>query len=210
MNVNKDVYSTREAAKLLGVSVKTIQLWVESGVLRAWKTPGGHRRVSRESVQLLQDQRLAAIRSSSPIEAERTTTTRIPSNAGPGNRRFSILAVDDEEDVRALYESVIASWSLPITLNTSADGFDALVRIGSDPPDMLIADLAMPGMDGFRMLRFLHANPVSKHLRVVVVSGLDETEIKQNGGLPPRVTYFQKPIPFDQLRAFIDAALAAR
>ncbi|MFM7066754.1 MAG: excisionase family DNA-binding protein, partial [Gammaproteobacteria bacterium] len=33
--------STREAADLLGVSLRTVQLWVESGTLRAWKTAGG-------------------------------------------------------------------------------------------------------------------------------------------------------------------------
>jgi len=45
------VCSTREAAERLGVSLRTIQLWVDAGVLQAWKTAGGHRRVSRESVE---------------------------------------------------------------------------------------------------------------------------------------------------------------
>lgn len=42
--------STREAAEILGVSLRTIQVWVDRGVLVAWKTAGGHRRVSLESV----------------------------------------------------------------------------------------------------------------------------------------------------------------
>lgn len=45
------VCSTREAAEMLGVSLRTIQLWVDSGVLEAWKTAGGHRRVSLDSVE---------------------------------------------------------------------------------------------------------------------------------------------------------------
>lgn len=45
--------STAEAAQSLGVSTRTIQLWVDSGVLAAWKTAGGHRRVFLESVEKL-------------------------------------------------------------------------------------------------------------------------------------------------------------
>lgn len=47
------VYSTREASEILGVSLRTVQLWVDSGVLEAWKTVGGHRRISRASVEAL-------------------------------------------------------------------------------------------------------------------------------------------------------------
>lgn len=46
-----ETVSTREAAAILGVCVRTVQLWVESGRLQAWKTPGGHRRISRKSVE---------------------------------------------------------------------------------------------------------------------------------------------------------------
>lgn len=42
--------TTREAARLLGVSVGTVQKWVESGELSGWKTPGGHRRVRWSAV----------------------------------------------------------------------------------------------------------------------------------------------------------------
>jgi len=45
--------SPGEAAKMLGVSPKTIQLWVDNGILAAWKTVGGHRRVTIESVERL-------------------------------------------------------------------------------------------------------------------------------------------------------------
>ena len=40
-NLKRDFLSTREAATRLGVALSTVQLWVETGVLPAWKTPGG-------------------------------------------------------------------------------------------------------------------------------------------------------------------------
>ena len=65
--------STRDAARLLGVSVRTAQLWVEDGRLRAWKTPGGHRRILVESVERLLDEQL---RSVSLIECPGTAVAR--------------------------------------------------------------------------------------------------------------------------------------
>lgn len=47
------ILTTRAAAKLLGIAVSTTQLWMESGALPTWKTPGGHRRVRLSSVRHL-------------------------------------------------------------------------------------------------------------------------------------------------------------
>ena len=47
---NDDLMTTREAGEVLGVAVRTVQLWVESGVLPAWRTAGGHRRIARSAV----------------------------------------------------------------------------------------------------------------------------------------------------------------
>lgn len=48
-SVRNDV-TTIEAARLLGLAVRSVQLMVDRGDLQAWKTPGGHRRISRESL----------------------------------------------------------------------------------------------------------------------------------------------------------------
>lgn len=53
------VLTTRAAARLLGVAVSTAQLWIESGALDGWKTPGGHRRVHLSAVARLLERRAA-------------------------------------------------------------------------------------------------------------------------------------------------------
>jgi excisionase family DNA binding protein len=55
------VLTTRAAAHLLGVAVSTAQLWIESGALGAWKTPGGHRRVRLSAVTGLLDRRATRV-----------------------------------------------------------------------------------------------------------------------------------------------------
>lgn len=61
----KDILTTANAAELLGVSIRTAQLWVESGRLPSWKTPGGHRRIPRKAVlELIEDPEQNAVQPS--------------------------------------------------------------------------------------------------------------------------------------------------
>jgi excisionase family DNA binding protein len=184
--------STHEAAKLLGVSVKTVQLWTESGELRAWKTPGGHRRIAKSSVdEVLQKRERKQIDALSRIRP----------------RQFTILIVDDDPDVHRLYELMIPHWGLVARITAAKDGFEGLIRIGADKPDLLITDLRMPGMDGFAMIAALRADPALREVRIFVCSALSEGEIARLGKLPADIRVFSKPIPFEQLRPAIEACL---
>lgn len=186
-----EVCSTKEAASLLGVSHRTVQLWVESGVLQAWKTAGGHRRILLTSVHRLVAQRNHAVGGSQPAAA---------APALPGRR---IVMADDDATLLRLYELEISGWGLEAQLIKARDGFDALIRIGEARPDLLISDLNMPGMDGFRMVRTLRADPRYGKMAIIVISGLDQATISSMG-LPDDIPVFSKPVRFPELRARIE------
>lgn len=187
--VEKSFCTTREAAQLLGVSVGTVQLWVERGVLEAWKTTGGHRRVLRDSVDKL-------------LRRAPAPTAPDPGAPSPsGQRRLQVMVVEDDESLLRLYRAKIAAWSLALDLLTFDNAFTALLSIGRSQPDLLITDLHMPGMDGFAMLDVLSKAPESARTAIVVVSGLDDDEIQARGGLPLGIEVLSKPIPFDRLHA---------
>ncbi|MFC5510078.1 response regulator [Massilia jejuensis] len=185
--------STKDAARLLGVSHRTVQLWVENGALQAWKTAGGHRRITVASVHKLVNERrgISAGAAAAP--------------AAPAVKK--LLLVDDDHTLLRLYELEIAGWNLPVTVVKAQDGFEALIRIGEQRPDILVSDLSMPGMDGFRMIRTLRADASSVNMAVIVVSGLDRTTI-DSIGLPDDIPVFPKPVPFNQLRAAVEQALS--
>lgn len=185
MTIDDTTCSTREAANHLGVSLRTIQLWVEGGVLRAWKTAGGHRRIPRAAIDELLSERQAALRGT------------------PAPGQFKLLVVEDEADLLKLYRLQIAGWDLPVNLFTANNGFDALVRIGEQRPDLLVTDLNMPGMDGFRMIRTLRTNPDFANMEIVAVTALGRAEITDRGGLPPDVRVFTKPVPFSELERIV-------
>ncbi len=180
--VKKTFCTTREAAELLGISVRTAQLWVENGQLAAWKTPGGHRRVMRDAVERL-------LHRPAPVAAP----------APP--HRFTVLVVDDDRALLRLYEVRLARWPMAPRVLTAHNGVEALVQIGREKPDLLVADLQMPKMDGFHMLRVLRAMPELASMSIVVVSGLDQAEIALRGGVPADIPLLPKPIPFDALLA---------
>lgn len=188
----KEFYSTAEAAKLLGVSHRTVQLWVEAGTLQAWKTAGGHRRIAAVSVDKLLAARRQALAPAVPADS--------------AAQRHKVLIVDDDASLLRLYELEIRGWDLPLELIKATDGFDALLKIGEHQPDLLISDLSMPGMDGFRMVNSLRSNPQQKHLHIIIVSGLDRTTISSLG-LPADIPVYSKPVPFPQLRAAVEKAL---
>lgn len=182
--IQKNFCTTGEAADLLGMSVSTVQLWVESGILQAWKTAGGHRRVLRDSVDALLPKKPNAGQSPAVL------------------RPFRVLVVEDDAYLLRLYQANLTSWPMHPEVKLIDNANSAVREVVRRRPDLLIADLQMPGMDGFRMLRALFRRPeMLSGVSIVAVTGLDESEIARRGGVPAGVQVMHKPIPFDRLLA---------
>ncbi len=187
---DQEYLSTRQAAQRLGVSLGTVQNMVESGALEAWKTAGGHRRIPVASIDAVLARRRAVL-------------------GKDNNGTLDLLIAEDEPMLRTLYESTIDSWNLPIRLRMVENGFDGLIEVGQKTPDILIADLMMPGMDGFEMIRRLREKPELAQMDIIVISAIEKHLIAEKG-LPGDVTVFGKPIPFHEIKGFVLGRLAAQ
>jgi len=184
MNAEDAYVSTREAADLLGISLRTAQLWVESGVLLAWKTSGGHRRILRKSVDALL--------------AERARQSGLSPNQVTSKGVFKLVLVEDDQDLLRLIELALSDLSENIEVRSAKDGFAGLVLIGQFLPDLVIADLNMPGMDGFRMINSLIGSEFAP-AQIIVSTALSPADIEQRGGLPDTVEVLQKPYSLEIL-----------
>lgn len=184
--------TTRQAGEALGVAVRTVQLWVEAGVLPAWRTAGGHRRIARSAVEQLMTERALVI----------AHPTMKPHAGAATPRALRLLVVEHDPELRRLLALRVAGWDFPVESTTAANGFEGLVRIGELRPDMVVTDLDLPGMDAFQMVRSLKA-PGSglDDLAIVALSDLGTSEIQDRGGLPAGVAVFQKPVPFQEIQA---------
>ncbi len=191
-SIEKTFCTTKEAADLLGVSVGTIQIWAEQGLLAAWKTVGGHRRIMRESVQKLL--RLQPVMAPAPLSLSDISAPDAPT------RRLRVLVIDDEPDLLRLYKAKMAKWAIAPQVNACLSAVTGLIRIGYTQPDLLILDLQMADMDGFELLRVLVKMPEIKKTNIVVITGLDAFAVAEKGGVPAGVEVMPKPIPFERLQ----------
>lgn len=186
--------TSKQAARLLDVSLRTIQLWVENGTLGAWKTPGGHRRIYAMSIRTQLDKRKIGYQ----------PPAQKPKEINPS---LKVIAVDDDPLQLELIKILIKRSAIDITLYTASDGYEGLVSIGNHQPDLAIIDLSMPNINGFEMIRELSKNEITKNMKILVVSGLSDREIASNGGLPAFVTILQKPIMHQQLEPILEQTL---
>jgi len=183
--------TTHDVAQKLGVTIRSVQLWVEQGLLEGWKTPGGHRRITAESFDSFV----------SSQEIDITPTVNVDS-------QLRVVAVEDNEAMLKLYNFTVQSWQLPIKLDCFTNGYEALINITQDIPDAVIIDLNMPGMDGFAMLDALNKSNILNQLAIIVISGLSNEEILSRGGLPPRARMYSKDqIPFAEMKEFMRGLL---
>ena len=178
--------TSKQAASMLEVTTRTIQLWSESGILKAWKTAGGHRRFNLEEIEAFKAQ------------------LKKDTNDSADQRLTRVLVIEDEPDLIMLYKMTIEGWDLPIILKTATDGFEGLIQIGSWKPDIVITDIQMPNVNGIHMLKALSKLESFNDMVIMAVSGLSKAEIEKKGGLPEGIPIFTKPIPFDQIENIIN------
>ncbi len=185
----KGYYTTLEAAKMLDVSVRTVQLWVEDGKLQGWKTAGGHRRIAVHSVEnMLEGQQAAPLKKSS--------------------KKPLILIVEDNPTVMKLYQAAIESWDLPVQVISVENGFLGLMEVGRSRPNLIITDIFMPGMDGLQMIHALYKEVNLDKVKIVVISGLSQEEIQYRGGIPQGIPFYKKPVDLNKLKEIVQQTIA--
>lgn len=185
--------STLEAAQRLGVSIQTVQRWVDLGELRAWKTVGGHRRIETASVDEFLRDRQASL-------------TRVTGDTSLNPRFRTVLVVDDDPGDRDLMALLVTAALPSATVSTASNGFEALLAIGQATPDVLITDVMMPHMNGFEMLNHLDAATDLRPRFIVVTSSYSVQELSAFGRLPEGVEFLGKPIDGEALaRLLVDA-----
>jgi CheY-like chemotaxis protein len=108
-----------------------------------------------------------------------------------------ILVVDDERRNRQLLEVMLASEGYQV--ETASVGSEALDLIRHHPPDLIMLDVMMPGMDGYQVVARIKGDPASKHIPVIMLSALDDRNSRMHGLTAGAEAFLSKPVNRDEM-----------
>ena len=181
--------STFAIAKMLHVDPGSVANWIDQGLLKAHRTPGGHRRVGQDDlVTFLREHKMP-----------------VPDGLAPATT--AVLIVDDEPAIAQLVSRTIKAAHPEFEVHTANDGFSAGTIVASLKPDLVVLDLRMPGMDGFEVCKFIKSSNDSKHAQVIAMTAYPSPENQQRILDCGARIFLAKPLDMDQLLTEVTSAL---
>ncbi len=178
---HKSILTTWEAGRYCGVSPYTVRHWVQTGKLRAYTTPGGHRRIRR------QDMDAFLLAHGMPLPAE----------FREGARRVLLLV----EEGSGLAKDM-EGWSEALDVRVAASAFDAGLALGTFDPHLFMVDLDASAWDGLEVCRRVHATPSTAHVLLAGISKEASVEVLEAGEEAGVLHCFAKPLDLEEVRRF--------
>ena len=123
-----------------------------------------------------------------------------PNLASPGaDRPGRILIVDDERQNRKLLEVMLMAEGF--LLQAAGSGEEALAMVAKQPPDLILLDVMMPGMDGFQVATAIKADIATRNIRIIMVTALDDRDARMMGLTAGAEDFLSKPVDRSELVA---------
>lgn len=188
----KRVFSAHEVANFCDVVNQTAINWIRQGHLEAYTTPGGQYRVYADVLaKFMQSQGMRLPDEVREILAEQAKIEHV-------------LVVDDDTALNDLIKQFLDKRYPDFKVNQAYDGFDAGKAITEYHPDVVILDINLPGVDGFRLCRQIKADINLNRPIVITVSGMDDADTEQRARDAGADAFLRKPITLEDLPGLIE------
>ena len=155
----KSFLSPNEVAELMMVAPVTVRSWARKGLLAAKVTPGGHRRFLKSEVERFMHE-------SGFVPGEDVVKPSAP----------RILIVDDDPVMTTYLQGIIEDFDTSFVTEIVGTGFEAGTKIHTFLPDVVLLDLMLPDIDGFKVCNLIKNEAATKHIRVIAISGNTSAE----------------------------------
>lgn len=204
--------TTFEISQICGVVHSTVSNWIDGGKLTAFKTVGGHRRVKKEALLLflklheipVSEEILSALKGE-VLEPESAEVTDAPGSPIPTKK---VVIIEDDEDISEILFHLIQASFPNVQIFRAMDGFEAGKLMATEMPDLVILDLILPGVDGFRILQSIRQDKNLSHTRIIATTGYDEAENRERILLAGGVDGFLvKPIDLETFKSKVRTLL---
>lgn len=188
----KKVFSAHEVANFCDVVNQTAINWIRQGHLDAYTTPGGQYRVYADVLaRFMQKQGMRMPDEVREILAEQA-------------RIEQVLIVDDDQDLNDLIKQFLDKRYPDFKVNQAYDGYDAGKAIFEYKPDVVLLDINLPGVDGYKLCRQIKADENLSRPIVVAITGMDEPEVEARAKEAGADGFLRKPIDLDSLPSLIE------
>ncbi len=151
---------------MLNVSRQAVNQWIDKGYMNSYRTPGGHRRVRKESLLDFLHERKIPV---PPVLLD------IGDDSDLGRGGAIIYLVDDDTRFLLRMEHAFSEQFSHGEVASFRNGYDALLAIGARTPGLLLMNLEMLGLNGTEFVRHLQKNEMTRSLPIVVVTESDTT-----------------------------------
>jgi DNA-binding response OmpR family regulator len=119
-----------------------------------------------------------------------------------------VLIVDDEPDIRLVLEARLQTAGFAV--ESADDGMQALSRIRANPPDLIVLDLMLPGIDGFGVCAMVKRDQRYSHIPVIMLTARSQPNDRRTGESLGADAYMSKPFRADELLAKVHELLDRR
>ncbi len=147
----KDIFTTYDAARICNANIASIKNWIAKGLLKAFRTPGGHYRIKRRDLQLF----IQKYNMPNPFQ-ERYEKKVYVLDTDPGALDKVVKALGDH------------------TVTTFDDPLPAALKIGLERPDLVVMDLDLGDVRGEDFVDLLFGYPETKNVAVVIFGDVED------------------------------------
>lgn len=186
----EQLFTTHDISRLLQVDPSTVSKWIDRGILTAFRTPGGHRRV-----------RLGDLRSF-------LITHQMPVPDELGGAQVRLLIVDDEKPVLEAMKRAFKPFAQQVEVHTTTSGVEAILLVSELKPHGLLIDLAMPDLDGFEVCRRIRARKQFESVRLITMTARHNSEMVEQSMKAGATACFAKPVDVQQVLALFKVPLS--
>ena len=191
-NKKERVFSAHEVANICGVVNQTAINWIDKGHLEAYTTPGGQYRVYADVLaKFLQKQGMRMPDELRQILAEQSKIE-------------NVLVVDDDQELNDLIKQFLDKRYPEFKVNQAYDGFDAGRAIAEYKPDVVLLDLNLPGVDGYKLCRQIKQDENLSRPIVIAITGMEDAEIEARATEAGADAFLRKPVQLDALPTMIE------
>ena len=186
--------STAEAARMLGLSTTLVQTLVDQGDLKGWKTRGGHRRISLDSIQGYQ-----------------TDGRHVPGSSHKSSVKPKVTIVIESPALFTTLKAECELWDMPVDVRFFDSVTEAFLELSSQKPDMMVVEMSMPRPQQEKTFQALENFNQRGHspLSVVLITAEKALRASMPDGASSAIQVVSGPMSVVWLHAYLTGVIAS-